>query len=55
MKKRNLFSELAAGIKEIKLHEAGKITLKGYRINLKTKPQVTPELIRDTKECLNLQ
>lgn len=52
--KRNLFEELQQGIEEIKAHEAGKITLRQYKGEACRVPEVTPELIRDTRERLNL-
>lgn len=53
-KKRNLFEELVQGIEEINQHLEGKITLKTYTVEPKAKPEVTPEIIRDTRERLNL-
>ena len=53
-KKRNLFEELIQGIEEINQHLADKITLKNYSVESKTMPEVTPEIIRDTRERLNL-
>ena len=54
MKKRRLFEELVEGIEEINQHLAGKITLKTYRVERAPKPEVTPEVIRETREKLNL-
>lgn len=53
-KKRNLFEELIEGIDDINQHLAGKITLKTYTVEAKQMPEVTPEIIRDTREKLNL-
>ena len=52
--KRRLFYELVQGIEEINQHLAGKITLKTYTVNPAPKPELTPEIIRDTREHLNL-
>ncbi len=52
--RRRLFDELVQGIEEIKQWEAGKITLKSYTVESVPKPEVTPEIIRDTREHLNL-
>ncbi len=52
--KRRLFDELVQGIEEIKQWEAGKITLKTCTVEPIPKPEVTPEIIRDTREHLNL-
>jgi len=53
-KKRNLFEELVQGIEEINQHLEGKITLKTYRVEPTAKPEITPEIIRNTREKLNL-
>jgi putative transcriptional regulator len=53
-KKRNLFDELVQGIEDINQHLAGKITLKTYTVESNPMPEVTPALIRDTREKLNL-
>jgi len=53
-KKRRLFDELVQGIEEINQHLAGKITLKTYTVERTPKPEVTPEIIRDTREQLHL-
>ena len=54
MKKRRLFDELVQGIEEINQHLAGKITLKTYKVERPPKPEVTPEVIRETREKLHL-
>ncbi|WP_306537113.1 DNA-binding transcriptional regulator [Geobacter sp.] len=54
MKKRNLFEELTQGIEEINQFRAGKVTLKTYRVEKVPKVEVTPELIKETRERLNL-
>jgi len=54
MKKRNLFAELVQGIDDINQHLDDKITLKTYSVEQRTMPEVTPEIIRDTREKLNL-
>lgn len=54
MTKRNLFDELKQGIEEIEQWRGGKITLKNYTVSPKAKPEVTPELIRETREHLHL-
>jgi putative transcriptional regulator len=54
MKKGRLFDELVQGIEEVNQHLAGKITLKTYTVDQKPKPEVTPQVIRETREKLNL-
>ena len=53
-KKRRLFDELMEAVEDINQHLAGKITLKTYTVATKQMPEVTPEIIRDTREKLNL-
>lgn len=53
-KKRDIFEELAQGIEEINQHLAGKITLKTYTVESRPMQEVTPEIIRETREKLNL-
>ena len=54
MKKRNLFLELTQGIEEIKKHSKGKITLREYKIEEQFTPSVTPKMIREVRDRLNL-
>jgi len=53
-KKRDLFEELKQGIREIKDHKAGKITLRTYKADKKPRPTISPKLILDTREKLHL-
>lgn len=52
--KRNLFEELVQGIEEINQWREGKVTLKTYTVESMSFPEVTPEMIRETRENLNL-
>ncbi len=54
MTKRNLFEELKQGIEEINQWREGKITLKTYKVEKSAKAEVSPALIRETRERLNL-
>lgn len=54
MKKRNLFEELEQGLQEMKAHKSQKISLKTVSFKKKPKLKVDAELIRDTRERLNL-
>lgn len=54
MTKRNLFDELKTGIKEVKAHNKGKITLRTHTYKKKPLPKVDAALIRDTRERLHL-
>ena len=53
-KKPRLFDELMEAIDDINQWREGKITLKTYTVERTPKPEVTPELIRETREKLNL-
>ncbi|RII29138.1 MAG: transcriptional regulator [Geobacter sp.] len=52
--KGRLFDELKEAVEEIDQWRTGKITLKNYSVEVKRIPEVTPEIIRDTREKLNL-
>jgi putative transcriptional regulator len=54
MSKRSLFAELAQGLEEIERFKRGKLTLKSYKVPLETEFEVTADIIRDTRERLNL-
>jgi len=54
IKKRNLFDELQKGIQEIKDHQAGKITLRTYKLERKPRPTVSPEFILATREKFHM-
>ncbi|HLB55831.1 MAG TPA: helix-turn-helix domain-containing protein [Coxiellaceae bacterium] len=53
-KKRNLFNELAEGIAEIKAHKKGKITLRHFSAEKKSRPKVSARIIRDTREKFHM-
>jgi putative transcriptional regulator len=53
-KKRRLFDELMEAVEDINQWREGKITLKTYRVESKKMPELTPAIIRDTRERLNL-
>jgi putative transcriptional regulator len=54
MSKRNLFEELTQGLEEIARFKSGKLTLKSYKVSPRTEFDVTADIIRDTRERLNL-
>lgn len=54
MSKRNLFAELTQGIEELERFKGGKLTLKSYKVPSRTEFDVTADIIRDTRERLNL-
>lgn len=53
-KKGRLFDELTQAFDELTQWKEGKITLKSYIVEPAQKPEVTPEMIRETREKLNL-
>ena len=53
-KKPRLFDELMEAVEDINQWREGKITLKTYKVEQIPKPEVTPEVIRETRERLNL-
>ena len=53
-KKRSLFEELKQGILEAKAHKAGKITLRTHEFSQKPKPEISAELILDTRKKLHM-
>ena len=54
VKKRRLLDELMEAVEDINQWREGKITLKTYRVESNAMPEVTPDMIRDTREKLNL-
>jgi putative transcriptional regulator len=54
VKKRRLFDELMEAVEDINQWREDKITLKTYTVESKQMEKVTPEIIRDTREKLNL-
>ena len=53
-KKRKLFDELMEAVEDINQWREGKITLRTYTAEPQPKIEVTPEIIRETREKLNL-
>lgn len=53
-KKPRLFDELVQAFDELSEWKAGKITLKNYKVEPAPKPEITPEIIRETRELLHL-
>ena len=54
VKKRDLFGELAGAIEDVKAHKKKKITLREYEVKGAEGIEVSPDIIRDTRERLNL-
>lgn len=55
MSKRDLFAELVTGIKEVREHDKGQVTLRTYEVEeLEPLPVMTAELVRSTREAMNV-
>ncbi|HAK33425.1 MAG TPA: transcriptional regulator [Pantoea sp.] len=54
MAERDIFSELMAGMQELKDHQEGKITLKSYKVEKRAPATIAPEELRRVRENLNL-
>jgi putative transcriptional regulator len=52
--KRKLFDELMEGIDAVRQHREGRITLRSYEIDDQPPLEVDAELIRDTRERMNV-
>ena len=52
MAKRNIFGELMEGLTAIKEHREGKITLRNYKVDVATLPEVDSKMLRDTRKKL---
>ena len=53
-KKKRLIDELMEAVEDISQWREGKITLKTYTVESSQMERITPEIIRDTREKLNL-
>lgn len=52
MTKRDIFGELVEGVAAMKSHREGKLTLRGYKVEVAPLPKVDSKLIRDTRKRL---
>lgn len=53
-KQRDLFGEMMEGVAAMKAHREGKITLRTFKMEPQSLPEVDAELIRETRERLNV-
>jgi putative transcriptional regulator len=53
MSKRKIFDEMMEGVRAMKSHREGKITLRTYNVEATALPKVDSKLIRDTRERLH--
>lgn len=54
VKSRDIFNEILEGIEAMKAYRKGKITLRTFKIEQPPLPEVDAQLIRDTRERLNV-
>ena len=52
--KRDIFGELLEGVSAMRKHRRGKLTLRGHKIQPLELPEVTGEIIRNTRERLHV-
>jgi len=53
MSKRKIFDEMMEGVRAMKSHREGKITLRTYNVEAAPLPKVDAKLIRDTRKRLH--
>jgi len=53
MSKRKIFDEMMEGVRAMKSHREGKITLRTYNVEASPLPKVDSKLIRDTRKKLH--
>jgi putative transcriptional regulator len=53
MSKRKIFDEMMEGVRAMKNHREGKITLRTYNVEATRLPKVDSKLIRDTRKRLH--
>jgi putative transcriptional regulator len=53
MSKRKVFDEMMEGVRAMKSHREGKITLRTYNVEAAPLPKVDSKLIRDTRKRLH--
>ena len=54
MAERNIAAEVLKGLHEVREHRAGRRTLRTTRVDVKPLPALTPEMIRDIREDLDV-
>jgi putative transcriptional regulator len=53
-KKRNVFGELTEGVRAMRAHREGRITLRSHHVQALSLPAVNDRLIRTTRERLHM-
>lgn len=52
--KRSLFRELMAGVDAMREHREGRLTLRTHHVEPIALPELTPRVVRETRESLNM-
>jgi putative transcriptional regulator len=52
--KRSLFRELASGVRAMREHREGRLTLRTHRVEPIALPPLKPKLVRETREALQM-
>ena len=53
-KRRRLFDELVSGVRAMREHRVGRLTLRTHQVEPITLPSVDPELVRSTRVALHM-
>ncbi len=53
-KERSLFRDLMAGVRDMREHREGRLTLRTHAVELVTLPRVDPDFVRETREALHM-
>lgn len=53
-RKRKLVNELLEGVRAMRPHNEGKVTLRTHRVEVRPLPPMTAALVRDTRERLKM-
>lgn len=53
-KKRSLFGELMSGVKAMRAHREGRVTLKTTEVRPIAVPPIDADVVRETREALNM-
>ena len=53
-RKRSLFRELMSGVRAMRDHREGRLTLRTYHVEPITVPAVDPDFVRETREALHM-
>ena len=53
-KKRSLFRDLMSGVKAMRQHREGRLTLRTHQVEPIALPRLGPEVVRETREALHM-